>query len=80
MLSLGFMGSHGLSALSFCISFFFFFKDFTYSFLERGEGREKEREKHRCARYTYPLVASCGAPTGYLAHKPGMCPDWELNW
>ena len=19
-------------------------------------------------------------PTGDLAHNPGMCPDWELNW
>ena len=19
-------------------------------------------------------------PTGYLAHQPGMCPDWEVNW
>ena len=25
----------------------FFFKNFTYLFLERGEGREKEEEKHR---------------------------------
>ena len=26
------------------------------------------------------VVASCAPPTGDLAHNPGMCPDWELNW
>ena len=25
-----------------------FFKDFIYLFLERGEGKEKEGEKHQC--------------------------------
>ena len=45
-----------------------FFKNL---FLERGEGREKEGEKHRC------VVASYVPPTGDLAHNPGMCPDWE---
>ena len=25
------------------------------------------------------MVASHVAPTGDLAHNPGMCPDWELN-
>ena len=25
------------------------------------------------------MVASCTPPTGDLAHKPGMCPDGELN-
>ena len=53
----------------------FFKKDFTYLLLERGEGREKEREreKHQC------VVASCAPPTGDLAHNPGMCPYWELK-
>ena len=41
-------------------------------FLERGDGRE--REKYQC------VVASCVPPTGDLACNPGMCPDWELNW
>ena len=45
-----------------------------YLFLERGEGREKERERHQC------VVASCVPPTRDLACNPGMCPDWELNW
>ena len=49
------------------------FKDFVYLFLERGEGREKEGEKHQC------VFASCVLPTGDLAHNPGMCSDWESN-
>ena len=50
-----------------------FLKDFIYVFLERGEGTEKERQKHQC------VVASCTPPTGDLAHNPGVCPDWESN-
>ena len=49
-------------------------KDFIYLFLQRREGREKEGEKQQCA------LASHTPPTGDLAHNPGMCPDWELNW
>ena len=52
----------------------FFLKDFTYLFLERRKGREKDREKHRY------LVASHVPPTGDVAHNPGMCPDWKSNW
>ena len=26
------------------------------------------------------MVASHTPPTGDLAHNPGMCPGWELNW
>ena len=50
-----------------------FFKDFIYLFLERGERREKEGEKHQ------GVVASHALPIGDLACNPGMCPDWELN-
>ena len=50
-----------------------FFKDFIYVILERGEGREKEGEKHQ------RVVASRAPPTGDLACTPGMWPDWELN-
>ena len=57
----------------FILFFYVFHKDFTYLFLERGEGKEKEREKHRC------VVASHVPPTGDLAPNPGMCPDWESN-
>ena len=31
-------------------------------------------EKHQC------VVSSRAPPTGDLAHNPGMCPGWELNW
>ena len=59
---------------------FVFLKRF-YLFLEKGEGRERERgregervgEKHQC------VVASPVSPTGDLAHNPDMCPDWESN-
>ena len=26
------------------------------------------------------MVVSHVLPTGNLAHNPGLCPDWELNW
>ena len=52
---------------------FLFFKDFIYLFLERGEGKEKERESNQY------VVASCMRPTRDLAHNPVMCPDWKLN-
>ena len=55
------------------ISFFFFFLDFIYLFLERAEGKEKEGEKHQC------MVASHMSFAGDLACKPGMCLDWESN-
>ena len=43
-----------------------------YLFLEREEGREKEKERNQ-------LVASCTTPTGDLAQNPRMCPDGEQN-
>ena len=54
--------------------FYFYFKDFIYLLSERGEGREKERERNIdvCCP-SHPL-------TGGLACNPGMCPDWESNW
>ena len=51
----------------------FFFK--ILFILDRAEGRKKEREKTSmcgclfCTPYWGP----------YLAHNPGMCPDWESN-
>ena len=50
-----------------------FFKDCIYLFLERGKGREEERERNISV--WLPLTP----PTGDLANNPGMCPDWELN-
>ena len=44
-----------------------------YLFLDRGEGREKEGEKHQC------VVASRVSPSGDLARKAGLGPDWVLN-
>ena len=50
------------------------FKDFISLFLERGEGREKDGEKHQ-------YVLACHvAPTGDLACNPGMGLGWESNW
>ena len=49
------------------VSFTFFLKDFIY-FLERGEGREKERERNI-------NVAFCMSPTQDLARDSCMCPD-----
>ena len=51
-----------------------FLKDFIYLFLERGVGREKERERN--IDMWSPLT--CPQP-GALAHNPGMCPDWESS-
>ena len=45
-----------------------------YLFLERGEGKEKERERNTNA--WLPLAA---LPTGDLTQDPGICPDWESN-
>ena len=56
-----------------------FLKDVIYLFLDRGEGREKERERNIDVQEVHQWVASCMLPTGDLAHNPGMCPDWEPN-
>ena len=49
-----------------------FFKYFIYLFLERGEGKKKERERNISvvAPHT-PLLGTCP--------QPGMCCDWEWN-
>ena len=52
---------------------FFFFKILFYFFLERGEWKEREGEKHQS------MVAFLAPPAGDLTHNPGMCPGWELN-
>ena len=44
------------------------FVDFIFLFLERGEGREKE--KYRCERETSSVTGG---------RNPGMYPVWELN-
>ena len=57
----------------------FVLKDFIYLLLERGERREKERERNSNVLEIHQSVISCTPPAGDLAHNPGMCPDWELN-
>ena len=61
------------------IVFCFFKEDFIYSFLERRQGREKERERNIDGWEKHPLVASHMPPTRDMACNPGMCPDWESN-
>ena len=51
-----------------------FFKDFIYLFLERGEEREKERERN--SNVWLPLACPI---LGTMTRNPGMCPDWESN-
>ena len=47
--------------------------------LERGEGREKEKERNINVWEDTQSVASRTPPPGDLAHNPGMCPNWESN-
>ena len=51
-------------------------KKMFYLFLERGERREKERDRNRTTvvREKHQSVANWG-----LACNPGMCPDRESN-
>ena len=54
-----------------------------YLFVVRGEegGRQRGKETLMYERNISPLelIVSCMPPTGDLALKPGMCPDWESN-
>ena len=70
--------SHRVHSTLYLNLFSLFFKVFKrfylFIFRERGREGEREGEKHEC------VVASHALLTGDLAHNPGMCPDWELNW
>ena len=57
-----------LSSFQSIVVCLFVFKDFIYLFVERGEGREKEKETSMCSCLLRAL-------TGDLAHNPGMFPD-----
>ena len=60
--------------------FIIFFKDFIYSLSERGEGREKVREKNINVEEKHRLAdPHLLTPNQGLAHNPGMCPDQEPN-
>ena len=50
-------------------------KYFIYLFLQRREGKEKERERN--IHVWLPLRTPYWGPD--LACNPGMCPDWESN-
>ena len=52
-----------VSGLPIMVSFFFK--------LERGEGREREKNINVWLSLTWPLLGT------YLACNPGMCPDWK---
>ena len=58
--------------------FFIIYFYFTF-FSERGEGREKVRERNISVWEILWSVASHMPSTWDLAHNPGMHPDWELN-
>ena len=55
--------------------YFYFFNDFIYLLLERGEGREKERERNINVQEIHQMTASHTPLSGDLACKSGMCPD-----
>ena len=59
--------------------FYLFFKRF-YLFIFREKGREKERKRNTDVREVRQLGVSHMPAAGNLAHNPGRCPDWELNW
>ena len=50
------------------------FKKILCIYFQRGEGREKERERN--INVWLPLACP---PTEDLACNSGMCPDWESN-
>ena len=60
---------------------FIFFKDFIYLFLERGEGREKERETSMCGCLSH---APCWGPGLQPRHVPWLGIElatlWFIGW
>ena len=63
--------------LFFSVLIFHFLKIyFIYLFLERGEGREKERKR---SVNVIEWLLLRRTPTGDWTHNPGTCPDGELN-
>ena len=52
---------------------------YLFIFKERGKVGERGREMLTCERNISWLPLTW-PPTRDLAHNPGMCPDWDLNW
>ena len=52
---------------------------FIYLFLERGDGRKKEREWNIVVGNISWLSLKCVPTRGDQTWNPGMCPVWELN-
>ena len=50
-----------------------------YLFLERGKGREKEREKHPCVRETLMGCLLYVPQLGIEPQPSYVCPEQELN-
>ena len=74
------------------ISFIYFFsEDFVYLFLERGEGREKERERNTIVWLslvcpvlgTWPTTQACALTrirtSDPLAHRPALIPPTHTS-
>ena len=57
------------------LSGIFFFLDFMYLFLDRGEGREIERERNISVRDIHQSAAFCMPPTGDQALQPRHVPQ-----
>ena len=64
--------------------YYLFFKDFIYLFVERREGREKERERNTDTWETHRLVAahmpSTGAPGTQSRHVPWLGFESATFW
>ena len=57
----------------------FYFIFYFIAFLERGEGREEERERSIDVRDISQLVAPCIPLNQRRTHDPVTCPDQESN-
>ena len=81
------MSNHWLQISCVVVLFFFFFKDFIYSFLERGEGKDKERERNinvwlplTCPPLgTWPATQAC-ALSGNQTGDPLVRSPCSVHW
>ena len=55
---------------------YYFFFERLYLFLERGEGREREKERNSDVREKHRSVALVHAPVRDQTRNPGFCPSW----